>query len=43
VAQVTREFWQARVRYLAHVVAVRPTTSAPFIDGWLNRCFTLQP
>lgn len=43
VAQVAREVWQARVRYLAHVIAVRPTTSGPFVDGWLNRCFELQP
>ena len=43
VTRVAREVWQARVRFLAHVIAVRPTTSTPFIDGWLNRCFELQP
>ena len=40
---VARLVWQERVRYLAHVIALRPTTSAPFVDGWLSRCFTLQP
>jgi len=42
-ADVARVVWQERIRYLAHVIAVRPTTSVPFIDGWLNRCFVLQP
>jgi lysozyme family protein len=42
VAAVAREVWQARVRFVAHVVALRPT-QATFLDGWLNRCFELQP
>lgn len=40
--EVTREVWQARVRFLAHLVAIRPT-QIDFLDGWLNRCFELQP
>jgi lysozyme family protein len=40
---LTRTFWQERIRFYAHLVAVRPTTSAPFIDGWLNRCFGMWP
>jgi len=43
IPRIAREVWQARVRHLAHVIALRPTHSAPFIDGWLNRCFELQP
>lgn len=39
---VARLVWQERVRYLAHVVAIRPTQLV-FLDGWLNRCFELQP
>jgi lysozyme family protein len=43
MATVTRRVWQERVRFLVHLVAMRPTTSTPFIDGWLNRCFAIQP
>jgi lysozyme family protein len=39
---VARLLWQERVRFLAHLVAVRPI-NLTFLDGWLNRCFELQP
>jgi lysozyme family protein len=42
VADITRRVWQERVRYLARLVALRPT-QLDFLDGWLNRCFELQP
>lgn len=42
VDRLARELWQARVRFLARLVAIRPT-QLDFLDGWLNRCFELQP
>lgn len=42
VADVARQVWRERVRFLAHLVALRPA-QAVFLDGWLNRCFAMQP
>lgn len=42
LAWVVRRVWQERVRYLSHLVAMRPTQKK-FLSGWLNRCFELQP
>lgn len=41
-ADVALRLWRARVHFYAHLVALRPT-QARFIDGWLNRCWELQP
>lgn len=43
VAVLARGVWQARVRYLMHVCVVKPTNAGPFVDGWCNRLFELQP
>lgn len=42
LSEVTRRFWQERIRYYGHLVALRPT-NATFLDGWLNRCFAMWP
>lgn len=42
VQAVARKFWQERVRFHAHLAALRPSQFT-FLDGWLNRCFELQP
>jgi lysozyme family protein len=42
IADVTRRFWQERIRYYGHLVALRPA-NATFLDGWLNRCFAMWP
>jgi lysozyme family protein len=42
IAEVTRRFWQERIRYYGHLVALRPA-NATFLDGWLNRCFAMWP
>lgn len=34
--------WRERVRFYAHLVALRPV-QRKFLDGWLNRCWELQP
>jgi lysozyme family protein len=42
VERLTRRFWQERVRFYIHLVGVRPN-QLEFADGWLNRCFAMQP
>jgi lysozyme family protein len=39
---VTRRFWQERVRFYAHIPAIRPAQFT-FLDGWLYRCFAMWP
>jgi lysozyme family protein len=36
------DVWRQRVRFYAHLVAQRPT-QVKFLDGWLNRCWEMQP
>lgn len=40
--QVALQVWRGRIRFYAHLVALRPTQQR-YIDGWLNRCWELQP
>ena len=42
VRAVALGMWRQRVRFYEHLVAVRPSQQR-FLDGWLNRCWELQP
>lgn len=42
VKDLTRRYWQERVRFYAWI-PVRDGTQSKFLNGWLNRCFGMQP
>lgn len=39
---LAKRYWQERIRFYAHLASLRPSQFV-FLDGWLNRCFAMQP